>query len=249
MNSKKISIITVCYNAEECIEKTIKSVIDQDYVNLEYIIVDGLSNDKTIDIINEYKKQQNIRIKMISERDKGIYDAMNKGIKISTGEIIFFLNAGDIFYDDKVLKKIESKFTSSDIVYGDVKIDNYIVNQKHKINNMFFIREGMICHQSIFANRKCFEDNLFDTHYKVCADRKWLIRNFKIGREFTYIPEIISVYDNNGFSTTELAKNKIKKESIEIIVDNFGEFYKYLVYSKRLLGKIKKYIIHLINKK
>ena len=124
----KITIITVCYNAISTIEDTIKSVLSQTYENLEYIIIDGGSIDGTIDIIKKYEKQISY---WQSEPDKGVYDAMNKGIKLSTGEWINFMNAGDSFYNTEVLQSLNLYFSDSqtDIIYGDTCIE---INNKNK---------------------------------------------------------------------------------------------------------------------
>ncbi|HDY89306.1 MAG TPA: glycosyltransferase, partial [bacterium] len=118
-----LSIITVTYNAEACLEKTIQSVINQTYKNIEYIIIDGGSSDKTLSIIKKYKKY----IKYcISEPDKGIYDAMNKGIKIAKGDYINFLNAGDFYYENNVLSYLFDNLDKSvDLLYGD----SYLIDQ------------------------------------------------------------------------------------------------------------------------
>src|SRR5574343_380982 len=113
----KISIITVCYNSSETIEDTIQSVASQNYPNIEYIIVDGLSKDSTVDII---KKHSDVVSKWVSEKDKGIYDAMNKGIAMATGDIIGILNADDVYTNKDVLSKVVRHFEESNVkgVYG-----------------------------------------------------------------------------------------------------------------------------------
>ena len=152
-----VSIITVTYNAEVCLEKTIQSVINQTYKNIEYIIIDGGSSDKTLSIIKKYKKY----IKYwISEPDKGIYDAMNKGIKIAKGDYINFLNAGDFYYENNVLSYLFDNLDKSvDLLYGD----SYLIDQngvnvrllKAGVLNRYTVKKGMAaCHQSIFIKRQ-----------------------------------------------------------------------------------------------
>ena len=115
----KISIITVCKNAETTIEKTIQSVLSQSYKNIEYVVIDGASTDNTNALIKAYRNRIS---HYVSEIDHGIYNAMNKGIKFAKGDIVFFLNANDIFYDEFVLEKVASVFSKADIelLYGDV---------------------------------------------------------------------------------------------------------------------------------
>jgi glycosyltransferase involved in cell wall biosynthesis len=125
----KISIITVCYNSQNTVESTIQSVLNQTYLNIEYIIIDGGSEDGTKDIINKYLDKI---AKYVSESDKGIYDAMNKGITLATGEIIGFLNSDDIFFDNDIVLKIASLFTEFkllDSVFGDI----IFFNEKNKL--------------------------------------------------------------------------------------------------------------------
>jgi glycosyltransferase involved in cell wall biosynthesis len=127
-----ISIITVCFNSERTIKKTIESVLNQEYHFFEYIIVDGNSLDTTLQIINGFKEDK--RISVISEPDNGIYDAINKGIKNATGEIIAILNSDDFYYDQSILSKIVSAFSDkTDLVYSDI----CFINQKGKISRYF----------------------------------------------------------------------------------------------------------------
>ncbi|GAA0077118.1 glycosyltransferase family 2 protein [Clostridium sp. CTA-5] len=236
----RFSIITVCYNCEKLIKQTIESVMNQEFKDYEMIFIDGKSKDSTLKIIENYSKKFK-HFKLLSEEDDGIYDAMNKGIYLADGEILFFLNAGDIFYNNMILEKIDKKFNDCDILYGNYKVNNLIINNdKEKINKLFFIREKMLCHQTIFASKKCFENNLFDLNYKVCADRYWLINNFKNNRSFKYIDEIISVYDCTGFSTSEESIKLISKESINILKKQFNKKVVILIYIKRILGNIKR---------
>ena len=121
-NTKKLSVITVTYNAEHTLERTLKSVREQTYPAIEHIIVDGNSNDGTVALIHRY---ENERLKWISEPDKGLYDAMNKGIKMATGDYLCFLNAGDTFYDTDTVQKIFASIDedhSPDILYGETAI-------------------------------------------------------------------------------------------------------------------------------
>lgn len=177
----KVSIITVCRNAESSIEQTIKSVILQDYKNIEYIIIDGKSTDKTLSIINKYKKNIN---KVVSEQDRGIYYAMNKGIDKATGDIIYFLNSGDLLFDEKVITNIIAllKNKNADIIYGDILLyDN--ANPKKKIiicvknvNRIYLARDG-IYHQAMFVKKNLFyKYGKFNTTFKLLADYEWTLR-------------------------------------------------------------------------
>src|SRR5574344_628581 len=121
----KISLITVCYNSEETIEDTLKSVLNQTYRNYEYIIIDGLSKDNTLSIIKQYESKFNGKLKYISEKDKGLYDAMNKGIELATGDIVGILNSDDILYDENVFELINKSFDKdTDGVYSNLLLMN-----------------------------------------------------------------------------------------------------------------------------
>jgi glycosyltransferase involved in cell wall biosynthesis len=175
-----ISIITVCFNTEKTIEKTIQSVISQKSQNYEYIVIDGKSTDSTISVVQKYQDKIS---KFISEPDKGIYDAMNKGISQSTGDVIYFLNSGDYLNNENIVEDIISIFN----VHPDYKIiyGNYIKYSEDKkkfvdnceIKNILeLIRKG-ICHQTIFSKREILEScNGFDLNYKMYSDLDWLLK-------------------------------------------------------------------------
>lgn len=198
-NNMKISIITVCRNVQDTIEKTINSVISQTYNNIEYIIVDGKSTDKTIEIIETHRDKINT---FISEKDSGIYDAMNKGINLATGDVLFFLNSGDTLYDPNVIEKVANAFTSSgaDLIYGDVSIIDELKHQiftqdQSKTSRVSLIGQN-ICHQSIFATRKVFDlTGPFNTEYKIYADYEWLLKAlFELSVNSKHMDTIISNY-------------------------------------------------------
>ena len=149
----KISIITVCYNAEKVIENTILSVINQEYNNYEYIIIDGNSKDNTTEIIKKYSNRITY---WISEADNGIYHAMNKGIKKSSGDYLIFMNAGDTFYNNKVLAEIFSENQSKDIISGIALTGNekkWLPAKEIDLCLMYFYTTGL-CHQATFIKKE-----------------------------------------------------------------------------------------------
>ncbi len=174
---KTVSIVTVSMNAVRFLERTIQSVINQNYSNIEYIIIDGKSTDNTVDLIRKYVDSID---RWVSEKDDGLYDAMNKGIAISSGEWIFFMNAGDVFYSDNTLFEFfsDSNIEDYDIIYGD----NYIVDSSFKPVrylksgklNEKTIKKGMpVSHQSVFVKReKC---PFYNIEYKLKAEYNWFI--------------------------------------------------------------------------
>ena len=173
----KISVLTVCYNSAETIRETIESVKQQSRVEIEYIIVDGGSNDETLDIINEY---QNLISLVISEPDNGIYDAMNKGISHCSGDIVAILNSDDSYYDENVLYDVSKAFEESatDIVFGDlVYVDRNNVEQvKRTWKTGAFVKGSFATgwhppHPSFFVTRAVYEtNNDFDLNYRYAAD-------------------------------------------------------------------------------
>lgn len=228
-NNYKITVITICRNAENVIEKTIKSVLAQDYMNIEYIIVDGASTDNTIKIIKEYAKDSSIRY--ISEKDGGIYNAMNKGVRMSTGDYIIFENAGDIFKDKKVISDVVlcMKKIVADIYYGNcIKIidGEKIVLKLDKGKLKALLKGSMPCHQSIFASKKLLEKYPFDESYTIRSDFDWLLKCKKSRARFCYINRIICVFDGNGLSMRRSKKRKLDIETQRSVQTHFPFLYR-----------------------
>jgi len=180
MTNPKFTIITVVLNNVEHIENTILSVINQTYKNFEFIIIDGCSTDGTLDIINKYKDKVDL---LISEKDSGIYEAMNKGIKYSNGEYLNFLNSGDTYNHDYILEKVAIiiKQNKYDLIIGKSKIVGYL-KDKFKIIEVRsfdkkYFRAGVIVQQAIFNKREQFDlIGVFDTSYIIKGDTEWLVR-------------------------------------------------------------------------
>ncbi|MCK4650244.1 glycosyltransferase [Candidatus Pacearchaeota archaeon] len=216
------SIVTVCYNEEKNIKKTCESIIKQGYKNFEWIIIDGKSTDKTLEIIKKYGKKIP---KVISEKDSGVYNAMNKGIVKTKGEYILFLNGGDYLKDKDVLQEI-ANFIQKDkkqgeIYYGDLLYDNgeIVTFKKSKLDKKFF-KTKTISHQATFIKRQLFEKyGYYDEQYKIVADFDFWIRAIiKGGAKVKYLPIIVSVFDQTGISADyKLAKKQIKERS-EVLI-------------------------------
>lgn len=207
MAKPRITVITVCFNAIKSIEQTILSVINQSYDNVEYIIVDGGSTDGTLDVI---KKYENAICKWVSESDKGIYDAMNKGILMSNGEWIVFLNSGDFFADSTTLEHVMSfDVSDADILYGDsIEVGNEfskIVTASDSVSNMDF---GPIYrHGSSLVKAEIHKKNLFDLSKKSLKyglDWELIHRLYLNGYRFKKVDVIIEVYELEGTSNHQL---------------------------------------------
>ena len=196
-----ISIITVTFNAIETIIDTFQSVFNQTFTSFEFIIIDGGSTDGTLDIIKS--KLNNISY-WVSEKDNGIYDAMNKGISVAKGDWIIFLNSGDIFCNNDVLKNIFSYSINdkTQIIYGNAKVKytNNILRPPAKIRKKYFYA-NTICHQSIIFKKNVFEKNgFFNLEFKIIADRVWLLAAAVKRMCFQYINLEICVWEEEGFS-------------------------------------------------
>lgn len=211
----KISIITICYNNEADIRATIESVISQTYDDYEYIIVDGASSDNTLKIIEEYKS--NIS-KIISEPDKNLYDAMNKGIKMATGDVVGLIHAGDRLYDNKVVEKIATHFLNNDIdvSYGHSKIvnakDNHVrINKSPEFKRSKIKNGWMPSHQSIYVRRELFDKcGYYRTDLGGAGDYEWFIRYFYANKlRIKRLNEFIIRFAMGGMSTRSYS-NKLQ---------------------------------------
>lgn len=197
-NKPKITIITVTYNAaENGLEKTIQNILDQDYPNIEYIIKDGGSTDRTIDIIKKYEKHLT---KFVIKKDSGIYDAMNQGVKLASGDFINFMNAGDTFtYPNTIsnfVKKIDKKHQ---IYFGSA---NLLTDEGVKLaEGVLRLQYGMtICHQALFVARSLLKRYPFNLSYKIASDYDFLYKCFKKGIKFKKLNQIVCNYDTHGAS-------------------------------------------------
>ncbi|MCH4191078.1 MAG: glycosyltransferase [Butyrivibrio sp.] len=209
-NKYKFTIITVCYNAEETIGRTIQSLMMQTYKNYEYIIKDGCSTDGTVRAVYSCLNESD-SIHIISAADAGIYDAMNQALNTARGEYVYFLNAGDVFYDPEVLEHIAQVITQNenDIVYGDIVwSDNGRLNgRKYSgicARKIYALSGDCICHQAMFAKRILFDKKAFDTSFRVCADKEWQLYQICAGTSFYHADRIIAEVLVSGFSTEHL---------------------------------------------
>ena len=201
----RFSVIVVTLNTEESIGRTISSILSQQFKNYEVIVIDGLSSDKTLDVIDSFKFN-NVIVR--SEVDNGIYDAMNKGIELASGEYLYFLNSGDYFFSDKVLLDINEELLNKqdpDLLYGDVILydgesERYF-EQVSELSKKYFIKKS-ICHQAVFSRKSLFEEyGSFDTKFKLRADYVWLAALYTKNKiEFNYFKYPICFYKRGGAS-------------------------------------------------
>lgn len=198
-----VTIVTVCYNSERTIKKAVESVLNQTYPDIEYIIIDGKSDDNTIDIVRSYQELFGQRLRIISEPDQGIYDAMNKGIKCATGELIGILNSDDYYEKDAVEKMINAwDGQGMQILYGMMR--NLKEGREHSVSMLShqFLHEHMICHPACFVTKDVYEKlGMFDTQYKSVADYDFMLRAYDSKRiRFTPVYSVIANFSDGGMS-------------------------------------------------
>ncbi|WP_302561430.1 glycosyltransferase family 2 protein [Phocaeicola sartorii] len=211
MNNPLISIITVSYNAVTTIEQTILSVVNQTYPYIEYIIIDGGSTDGTVDIIKKYAEKIAY---WVSEPDKGIYDAMNKGVAVATGEWINFMNSGDEFPQDQVLQSVftnkENTRLEVGVIYGD-RICAFSFGKYYQPCHPLICMDTYFpfCHQSAWVRHSLVVSHLFDTSYELAADYHQLYTLYKENCVFQYVPCALSVFDSES-GVSSLQSNYLK---------------------------------------
>jgi glycosyltransferase len=246
----RVSIITICYNRKATIAKAIESVLLQDYTNIEYIIIDGNSTDGTKDIVNSYADKIST---FISEPDKGMYDALNKGLKVATGDVIGLMHSDDEFYDATVVTKIVSAFQNNpntDGIYGN---GIYISNDDHEriIRNRIGgayslekVKSGWLpLHPTVYLKKICIEKfGDYNLDFKIASDTEFLLRYlYKYKIKMTYLNEYIVKMRMGGMSTSS-------KRALEVLHEDYT-IYKYhglpalrVVFQKKLIA-IKQYLI------
>ena len=240
-----ISIITVVFNGEHFLEETIKSVIYQSYFNFEYIIIDGGSTDGTLEIILKY---EHLLDYWVSERDQGIYDAMNKGIELATGDWINFMNAGDWFITDSVLFSFfqDKSYSCTQILYGNHEVRDpsgkRLIKKAGHEKNLW--RGSQFCHQAVFVNAKYHKINKFNDETKIVADFEFFYWAYKNKAKFIKTDVVVVSYAAGGISD---------KRRVRSLIDRWGVVDKSLgtnlVYIKYLIVEILKLAIKKILQK
>ena len=218
----KISIITVCYNAQKTIERTLLSVFSQTYPDKEFVVIDGGSSDGTLEILKKYADKIDV---LVSEPDKGIYDAMNKGVAKSSGDYLIFINSDDYFYDEFVLERV-AQAPRADFIFGDQYCEENGIRSLAKnldALNVYHMFRGFFAHQSILAKRELFlKYGNFDLSYKICADWDWILRCLVNGATTTRVDTPIAVFTVGGASGIAGKKGLISRERKQLIRKNLG---------------------------
>ena len=221
----KISIITVVYNSERFIRRTIESIVGQDYPAIEYIIIDGKSKDSTMEIVNEYRDRIAV---VVSEPDKGLYDAMNKGLRLATGDYVLYINSGDALASPTLLTDIFCNTPAdSDVIYGDTHITdedgNIIHSRRHrppeKLSWKDFRRGMLVCHQSFIARRTLCSE--YDTNYRYAADYDWCLKVLLKSKVITNYGKEISLFMDGGQTKRTIVPGL--KERYRIMCKHYGK--------------------------
>ena len=254
----KLSIITINFNDAVGLEKTIKSVLNQTYKDFEYLIIDGASTDNSVAVIK--RNQSNINY-WISEKDSGIFNAMNKGISVAKGAYFLFLNSGDVLSSKTALQDfITHPNFVGDIIYGDYQFGDGGKEYPNHLTPLFFVRSSLP-HQSTLFHKKVFEEmGMYDEKFKMVSDRAFYIKCFLSNKfVFKHINYPLSVFDLSGISNAASHKQQKIKEDEQMFQEYFGIYYEdykkllflqsevnrlnretFLGISKRIVTKIKK---------
>ncbi|MBP5712485.1 MAG: glycosyltransferase [Prevotella sp.] len=215
----KVTVITVAYNSSKTLADAIESVLRQTYRDIEYWIIDGMSNDDSVEIIKKYESAFEGRLHWISEKDRGIYDAMNKGIRMATGDVIGILNSDDFFTSDDVIEKMVEQFTDDiDAIYGDVhfiKEDNEqrcVRYYSGRIFRPYMVKFGFVPpHPSFYARKKLFDQyGLYDDTYTISADFEMIARlcwKYKVKMKYVHLDFVCM---RVGGASTRSVKNRTK---------------------------------------
>lgn len=204
MNKPVLSIITVCFQAREAVQATLNSALLQSFLSFEYLVIDGGSSDGTRELLAGYQSlfsDRGVPFRFLSEPDQGIYDAMNKGVRLAQGRWLLFLNAGDLLCEPDTLEQIFRSDTDAQILYGDTLCIYQGNTRRYPALPLDHIAYEMpFCHQSAFIRRELLEACPYDTSYRVCADHHFFLSMYLQKKSFEYRPCMISVYEIAGYS-------------------------------------------------
>lgn len=256
MKQTKVSIITPSYNRGHLIEETIKSVLNQSYKNIEYIVVDGMSTDNTIEILETYRKRG--ALQYISEKDDGMYYAINKGIKMAHGDIIAYLNSDDRYFPWTVQKAVETfqKYPEIDMIYGDSFVVDALT-KKNRLNINASYKKywlpigGIICQPTVFLRRSVFEKaGFFNTEFRYLADCEfWLRINDIMGHKILKVDEVMAIENNHAGTIRHAFQEgiEIEKEKLMLLYGKEYSWEKIRLFILRLYIERKLWKFVLIN--
>lgn len=248
-----VSLITVSFNSDKTISDTIESILKQTYGRIEYIVIDGLSNDNTVPIVKKYEqhfKDKGFTMKIISEKDNGLYDAMNKGVTIATGEIIGILNSDDFYTDEFVIEKVVNsmKKENADCLYADLQFvdqeDTTKIVRTWKVKKGDFRLGWNPPHPTTFISKETYNKfGLYKVDYTISSDYDILYRIIHKGKvKVAYLQEFIVRMRSGGRSTRGIKSNIVASKEIYITLKENNQKYRLLIIIIRLLVKIRQFI-------
>lgn len=252
----KISIITITYNSAKTLPNTLQSVLSQTYPQIEHIIVDGASKDGTKELIEAYAKEVQKdkdectrEVRWVSEKDSGIYNAINKGIQMATGDVIGFVHSDDMLYSADSIEHIANAFSSSDVdlIYGDLqycKGDKVVRRWKSNAYNPCALKYGwMPPHPTVYCKREVYEKvGLYDEWFHISADYDMMLRIFRAGYQSLYIPEVLVCMQVGGASNKNASALLSKTQEDRLVLKKNSVGLGYLTVACKQLRKIKQFI-------
>jgi glycosyltransferase involved in cell wall biosynthesis len=240
----KFSIITITYNAEKVLQRTLDSVRSQTYRDMEHLIIDGASTDETVAMAEAYRQRASYDVVVRSEPDKGIYDAMNKGLRLATGDYVVFMNAGDTFHDERTLERVLGGITElrnsgtpelrPAVIYGDTNIvdsEGRFLRKRHlsvpdRLTWRSFRKGMLVCHQAFYARQDIARDIPYDLQYRHSADVDWCIRVMKEAERrhlpLRRVPGVVADFMDGG-NTTQNHRASLK-ERFTVMRRHYGLF-------------------------
>lgn len=244
MQEPLISVITICYNAEQCIERTLRSIAQQTYKHIEYIIIDGASSDGTLVLVAQLAPSAEV----VSEPDGGIYDAMNKGLKRATGEYVWFINAGDAFYSAQTVAQlmgaVRERGECPDIIYGDTMLIDSEgrelglrrLRPPHNLSADSFRAGMLVCHQAFVCRRSLAPR--YDLRYRYSADVDWCIRAMQGAKSYLFVPSPIARYLSEGATTRHRFASL--RERFDVMRRHYGflpTLLRHMFFALRLISQ------------
>ena len=248
----KISIITVCFNSQETIKDALESVLQQTYTNYEYLIIDGKSTDDTLKIVKSYEKKFEGRMKIVSEKDKGLYDAMNKGVKLASGDIIGIINSDDILAHKNVFKTVIDNIDNHDGVYSNLlMLDEYLIKPYRLIKSKKVSKHlgWHMPHPTLYLRKEVYDKyGYFNLDHPIAADLDIMFRLINNNVDLTFIDDYFVLMRSGGASTNGLkGYYKNFKDSYNVLKENkrplplLTNIYRIIeMYSERIKAKFYK---------
>jgi glycosyltransferase involved in cell wall biosynthesis len=234
--NKKLSIITINFNNLEGLKRTVESVFYQTWLEFEYIVIDGGSDDGSAEYIESQSKKIDY---WISEPDKGIYNAMNKGIDKSSGEYLLFLNSGDRLTDNSSLKILCSNIGKNEIIFGNIKYEHSdkIITMQHNLDLKFFL-ENSLGHAATLIKRNLFDKNKYNEKYKIVSDWEFFVKMILLNNaKYFYVNQLITIYQGGGISVNSkysTIQNNERYKVLNNLFPHLGSLFEQLEFNKKI---------------